>query len=185
MGNPLSPRSRRPRQSTFRSCLDSKLRGCDLVEIKIREVVGGSDIRNRATVIQQKTNRPVQFELTADVRATLIAWLERRGGSTTDYLFPGRVDLAGHMSTRPYARLVDEWVIAIGPPATFVRYIFCWATRRSRTRFAILASLSKTRYCCQSIPKSDSSSGRPMALVDRFRASAWRGRTAVMGWAAD
>ena len=64
--------------------------------------------------IQQKTNRPVQFELTADVRATLIAWLERRGGSAHDYLFPSRVDLHGHMSTRQYARLVDEWVTAIG-----------------------------------------------------------------------
>lgn len=59
-------------------------------------------------------NRPVQFELTADVRATLIAWLERRGGSAHDYLFPSRVDLHGHMSTRQYARLVDEWVTAIG-----------------------------------------------------------------------
>ena len=56
----------------------------------------------------------MQFELTADVRATLIAWLERRGGSTHDYLFPSRVDHHAHMSTRQYARLVDEWVTAIG-----------------------------------------------------------------------
>ncbi|EMD82378.1 Phage integrase family protein [Pacificimonas flava] len=56
----------------------------------------------------------MQFELTADVRSTLLSWLERRGGSTSDYLFPSRVDHAGHMSTRQYARLVDEWVTAIG-----------------------------------------------------------------------
>ena len=56
----------------------------------------------------------MQFELTADVRATLLAWLERRCGSTSDYLFPTRVDHTGHMSTRQYARLVDEWVSAIG-----------------------------------------------------------------------
>ena len=62
------------------------------IKTKIGDVVAGSDIRNRAIVIQQKTNRPVQFELTADVRATLIAWLERRGGSLSDYLFPSRVD---------------------------------------------------------------------------------------------
>ena len=56
----------------------------------------------------------MQFELTADVRATLLAWLERRGGSTSDYRFPSRVDPASHMSTRQHVRLVDEWVTAIG-----------------------------------------------------------------------
>ena len=101
-------------KALFDIATDSKPRGCDLVKIKIGDVVAGSDIRNRATVIQQKTNRPVQFELTADVRATSIAWLERRGGLAGDYLFPSRVDHAGHMSTRQYARLVDEWVTAIG-----------------------------------------------------------------------
>ena len=99
-------------KALFDLAIDSKLRGCDLVKIKIGDVVAGADIRNRATVIQQKTNRPVQFELTADVRTTLLAWLERRGGSISDYLFPSRVNSAGHMSTRQYARLVDEWVTA-------------------------------------------------------------------------
>lgn len=56
----------------------------------------------------------MQFQLTANVRAKLLSWLERRGGSTSDYLFPIRVDPAGHMCTRQYARLVDEWVSAIG-----------------------------------------------------------------------
>ncbi len=87
-------------KTLFDLAIDSKLRGCDLVKIKIGDVVAGADIRSRATVIQQKTNRPVQFELTADVRATLLAWLERRGGSTNDYLFPSRVDPDGHVSTR-------------------------------------------------------------------------------------
>ena len=101
-------------RALFDLAIDSKLRGCDLVKLKIGDVVAGADIRNRATVIQQKTRRPVQFELTADVRATLLSWLERRGGSIADFLFPSRIDHAGHMSTRQYARLVDEWVTAIG-----------------------------------------------------------------------
>ena len=101
-------------KALFDLAIDSKLRGCDLIKIKIGDVVAGGDIRSRAIVIQQKTNRPVQFELTADVRGTLSSWLERRGGSTTDYLFPSRIDHTGHMSTRQYARLVDEWVTAIG-----------------------------------------------------------------------
>lgn len=65
-------------------------------------------------VIQQKTGRPVQFEITADTRASLLAWLERRGGSVDDFAFPSRIDPDGYLSTRQYARLVDEWVTAIG-----------------------------------------------------------------------
>ncbi len=77
-------------------------------------MVAGPDIRTRAIVVQQKTGRPVQFEITSDVRASLLAWLERRGGTVEDYAFPSRVDHSNHMSTRQYARLVDEWVTAIG-----------------------------------------------------------------------
>ena len=101
-------------RALFDLAIDSKLRGCDLVKVAISDVVAGSDIRTRAIVVQQKTGRPVQFELTADVRASLLAWLERRGGSTSDFVFPSRVDHGNHMSTRQYARLVDEWVTAIG-----------------------------------------------------------------------
>ena len=84
------------------------------MKIKIGDLVSGAGIRTRAIVMQQKTGRPVQFELTADVRASLLAWLERRGGTVHDYAFPSRVDHAGHLSTRQYAWLVDEWVVAVG-----------------------------------------------------------------------
>jgi hypothetical protein len=98
----------------FDLAIDSKLRRCDPVKIKIGDVVSGAEIRTRLTVIQQKTGRPVQFEITADVRASLLSWLERRGGSIEDYAFPSRVDDTGHLSMRQYVRLVDEWVTAIG-----------------------------------------------------------------------
>jgi integrase len=108
-------RERRTRdRALFDLAIDSKLRGCDPVKIRIRDVVAGPEIRTRATVVQQKTGRPVQFEITSDVRASLLAWLERRGGSVEDYAFPSRVDHSRHMSTRQYARLVDEWVNAVG-----------------------------------------------------------------------
>lgn len=103
-------------RALFDLALDSKLRGCDLVKIKIGTLVAGSSIRSRSMVVQQKTGRPVQFEITADARASLLAWLERRGGTIDDFAFPSRVNPAGHLSTRQYARLVDEWVIAIGLP---------------------------------------------------------------------
>lgn len=101
-------------RALFDLAIDSKLRGCDLVKIKIGDLVAGADMRHRATVIQQKTGKPVQFELTGDVRSSLFTWFERRGGTIDDYAFPSRIDHSRHMSTRQYARLVDEWVIAIG-----------------------------------------------------------------------
>jgi site-specific recombinase XerC len=101
-------------RALFDLAIDSKLRGCDLVKIKIGTLVTGIEIRTRAMVVQQKTGRPVQFEITTDVKASLLSWLERRGGTVDDYAFPSRVDRADHLSTRQYARLVDEWVTAIG-----------------------------------------------------------------------
>lgn len=101
-------------RALFDLTIDSKLRGCDLVKIRIGELVAGPEIRTRAIVVQQKTGRPVQFELTGDVRASVLAWLERRGGTIDDHVFPSRINRAHHISTRQYARLVDEWVTAIG-----------------------------------------------------------------------
>lgn len=109
-------REGRMRDRLFDLALDSKLRGCDLVKIKIGTLVVGPAIRSRSMVVQQKTGRPVQFEITADARTSLLAWLERRGGSTDDFAFPSRINPADHLSTRQYARLVDEWVTAIGLP---------------------------------------------------------------------
>lgn len=168
-------------RALFDLAIDSKLRGCDLVKIKIGDVVAGSDIRTRAIVVQQKTGRPVQFELTADVRASLLAWLERRGGTVADFLFPSRVDHTNHMSTRQYARLVDEWVIAIGLRSaeygthslrrTKAAMIYR-ATGNIRaiqillghtkieTRSGTSASTSMTRYSLRSVRRFDHGSGR-------------------------
>lgn len=104
-------------RALFDLAIDSKLRGCDLVKIRISDIVCDRKIRTRATVVQQKTGRPVQFELMDDARASLLKWLELRGGSLEDYAFPSRADHAAHISTRQYARLVDEWVTGIGLPS--------------------------------------------------------------------
>ena len=101
-------------RALFDLAIDSKLRGCDLVKLRIGDLVSGGHIRNRATVIQQKTSRPVQFEIMAETRSTLERWLERRGGTLNDFVFPSRIDYLGHLSTRQYARLVDEWVSVVG-----------------------------------------------------------------------
>jgi site-specific recombinase XerC len=84
------------------------------VKVKIGDLVSGGRIRARAIVVQRKTKRPVQFEMLDVARASLQAWLERQGGTIDDYAFPSRIDHTTHLSTRQYARLVDEWVTAIG-----------------------------------------------------------------------
>ena len=101
-------------RALFDLAIDSKLRGCDLVKVKIGDLVTGGRVRNRAMVIQQKTKRPVQFELLEPARSTILAWLERRGGGLDEFAFPSRIDRTAHLSTRQYARLVDEWVTGVG-----------------------------------------------------------------------
>jgi integrase len=91
-------------RAMFDLAIDSKLRGCDVVKVKISDLVSGGRVRTRAIVIQRKTGRPVQFELLEPAR----------GGTLDDFVFPSRIDRADHISTRQYARLVDEWVTGIG-----------------------------------------------------------------------
>ncbi|MGY6552730.1 MAG: tyrosine-type recombinase/integrase [Erythrobacter sp.] len=110
----LNERRRLRDRALFDLAIDSKLRGCDLVRMRIGDIVSGGQIQARAIVMQQKTSRPVQFELLPDTRASLLTWLERRGGTVEDYVFPSRVDRNRHLSTRQYARLVDDWVTAVG-----------------------------------------------------------------------
>ena len=101
-------------RALFDLAIDSKLRGCDLVKMRIGDLVSGGSLRNRATVIQQKTGRPVQFEIMTEARNSLTTWLARRGGTPRDFVFPSRIDYLGHLSTRQYARLLHEWVSTIG-----------------------------------------------------------------------
>jgi len=74
--------------------IDSKLRGCDIVKMKISDLVSGGQIRVRAVVVQQKTGRPVQFKLLESARSSVLAWLECREGSLDDFVFPSRIDHA-------------------------------------------------------------------------------------------
>lgn len=101
-------------RALFDLAIDSKLRGCDLVKLRIGDLVSGGSFRDRPTVIQKKTGKPVQFEIMTEARRSLESWLKRRGGALSDFVFPSWVDYLGHLSTRQYARLVDEWVAKVG-----------------------------------------------------------------------
>ena len=98
----------------FNLAIDSKLRSCDLVKLKVLDVSQGSHILNRTMVLQQKTQRPVQFEITKKTRETLLAWIEHANLSGDDYLFQSRTDHSTHMTTRQYARIVKGWIAEIG-----------------------------------------------------------------------
>jgi len=94
--------------------IDSKLRACDLVSLRVRDVCHGDRVAPRAIVLQQKTQRPVQFEITPPTREVLEAWIKHAGLKADSYLFPSRVHGSPHLSTRQYARIVDGWVEEIG-----------------------------------------------------------------------
>jgi integrase len=98
----------------FNLAIDSKLRGCDLVNLRVRDVTHGTQILPRAMVIQRKTQRPVQFELTEPTRVAVGVWLEKAELRGDQYLFPSRVANSPHVSTRQYARIVHHWIAAAG-----------------------------------------------------------------------
>jgi integrase len=86
----------------------------DLVRLRISDVVLGGTMRLRTSIIQQKTGRPVLFELTDPTREALTAWLRRRPSVDADCLFPSRSHKGDHVTTRQYGRLLDDWVSLIG-----------------------------------------------------------------------
>lgn len=98
----------------FNLAIDSKLRGCDLVKLKIRDISHGNQITARAFVTQQKTGLPVHFEITEQTCNSLYAWIKHAHLSLEDYLFPSRIHDSPHLSTRQYARIVNAWLEEIG-----------------------------------------------------------------------
>ena len=107
----------------FNLAIDSKLRGCDLVRLRVRDVAHGDRIAARTIVMRQKTQRPVQFEITEPTRKSVFAWLRHAALKAEDYLFPSRIRLSPHLSTRQYARIVEAWVTEIGLDAAAVQLL--------------------------------------------------------------
>ena len=98
----------------FNLAIDSKLRSCDLVALRVSDVAVAGSVRERAVIVQQKTGHPVQFEFTEQTRESVQAWIRLRSLDTSEYLFPSRIHRLPHLSTRQYARIVDQWVASIG-----------------------------------------------------------------------
>src|ERR1700759_4568930 len=89
----------------FNLAIDSKLRACDLVKLRLDDICLGSNVRNRATIVQKKTGRPVQFEITEQSRSSVEACLPMLRANGARFLFPSRLHSSLHVSTRQYARM--------------------------------------------------------------------------------
>ena len=98
----------------FNLAIDSKLRGCDVVAMKVEDVAPSGYLLARATVRQRKTGRPVRFELTEQTRQAVDDYLKATGKVPGEFLFTSRRRVREAMTTRQYARLVAEWIVGIG-----------------------------------------------------------------------
>ena len=98
----------------FNLAIDSKLRGCDVVAIRVEDVAAGGYTADRATVRQKKTGRPVRFELSEQTRQAIDDYLKAANKRPGEFLFTGRRGPQTNMTIRQYARLVSEWIGRVG-----------------------------------------------------------------------
>ena len=111
--------AKQPRDlALFNLAIDSKLRGCDLVRLRVCDVANGNRVGSRATIVQKKTGRPVQFEITGPTRDAIASWIESAGLRDDQFLFPSRM----------------RWSPA-GPVGRRI-----WKTSSARARSAFVAS---------------------------------------------
>ncbi len=128
----------------FDLALDSKLRGCDLVRLKVSDLLSTSGVKRRVVIVQQKTGRPVQFEVTEQARRSIAAWLDSKRLAFDYWLFPSRVKTGWKLTTRQYARLVDKWVVLLGlDPAAYGTHSL------RRTKVALLYKKTGNLRACQ------------------------------------
>ncbi len=104
----------------FNLAIDSKLRACDLLKLRVSDVWQGNQVASRATVMQQKTRQSVQFEITEQTRQAVSDWIRCANLCSSDHLFPSRLHQSSHLSPRQYARIVGSWVATVGlDPAAY------------------------------------------------------------------
>jgi site-specific recombinase XerC len=98
----------------FNMAVDSKLRGCDLVSIRVTDVFAAGHAKERASIVQSKTGKPVRFEITETTRLSLERWVSDAEMTGLEFLWPSRLHSSSHLSTRQYARIVRGWVTSLG-----------------------------------------------------------------------
>ena len=146
----LQMESRVRELALFNLGIDSKLRGCDLVSLKVRDICHGDQVATRAVVMQHKTQRPVQFEITAATREAVQKWIKQAGLKSEDFVFPSRIHDSPHLGTRQYARILEGWVEELGlDPADYGTH----SMRRTKATLSIAVQRTCVRCnCCLGIP---------------------------------
>lgn len=135
----------------FNLAIDSKLRGCDLVALRVQDIAHGSQIVPRAVVMQRKTQHPVQFEITEQTRDAISAWIAKAQLKPGQCMFSSRVHASPHITTRQYARIVNKWLASIGlDPSAYGTHTMCRTKatliyRRTKNLRAIQLLLGHTR----------------------------------------
>ena len=133
-----------PDLALFDLALDSKLRACDLVGLTTSDLLSGERVRGRAMILQRKTGRPVQFEVTEQTQRSLADWLTSRRATAGDWIFPSRSNQGAHLSTRQYARLLKRWVALLGlDPAAYGTHSM------RRTKVSLLYKKTGNLRACQ------------------------------------
>jgi integrase len=155
----------------FNLAIDSKLRGCDVVALRVEDIAPSGNAVDRATVRQKKTGRPVRFELTEQTRQAVDAYLNAAGKAPGEFLFTGRRGRDHNITTRQYARLVSDWIGSIGlDPKLFGTHSLrrTKATliyRRTGNLRAVQLLLSHTAYC----PRTSNRSQGPLSVPPSVR----------------
>jgi integrase len=149
----------------FNLGIDSKLRGCDLVALKVRDVCHGDQLATRAIVMQHKTRRPVQFEITQATRDALQAWIKQAELKPEDFLFPSRLHDSPHLGTRQYARILGHWVDELGLDCAE------YGTHSMRrTKATLIYRRIKNLRAVQSVQAAPSLNRDPLSAVPRSAA---------------
>tara|TARA_R110002096_G_scaffold8802_8_gene35835 strand:+ start:6029 stop:6649 length:621 start_codon:yes stop_codon:yes gene_type:complete len=111
---PLAPQTRLGDLALFNLAIDSNLRGCDRVRLMVTDVYTAGNIKERTSIFQRKTGKPVQFEISEQTRKSLMDWIAHPRMQGYAFLFPSRFHESDRISTRQYARAVKTWVTSIG-----------------------------------------------------------------------
>jgi hypothetical protein len=102
----------------FNLAIDSSLIAIDVVQLRVRDIAKGSRVLSQATITPAGSQRPIQFEISAETRKSVAAWLAHEKLKPADYLFTSRSHASSYLSTRQYARHLASWINAIGLDAS-------------------------------------------------------------------
>jgi integrase len=135
----------------FNLAIDSKLRGCDIVALKVEDIAPSGYVVDRATVRQRKTGQPVRFELTEQTRQAVDDYVRAASKKPGEFLFGSRRGSGRPITTRQYARLVSKWIVSIGlEPSLFATHSLrrtkaTWMYRRTGNLRAVQLLLGHTK----------------------------------------